>query len=249
MLVASILEDWTSRRSKRVFSLVGDALDALGDRHALDLLRLLEGGARLRAGLTDGVDLVTFLKGAVSVAEGDVDVCVTGHSKGGALASAVALRLASSRGDGNAVPQEYAWDPKGRATVRCFSYAGPTAGNKKFAACFDAMLGKTSVRVASKLDVVPHAWTDGDLEKIPTLYAPGVGELPLLAELVAAIRSQLKSLRYAHPQSDVEWLSAEVDRHKKLYFKQLVHQHLDGYLRAMKLGPGISQRTFFDLLA
>jgi len=78
---------------QELLSRVDDAMARINEsteRHrarlSFDLLRFLEGGSRLRAALQSGHNLRSFLAGAVSQASGAVDLVVTGHSKGGALA-------------------------------------------------------------------------------------------------------------------------------------------------------------------
>lgn len=53
-----------------------------------------------------------------------VNICVTGHSLGGALSSTLALWLLQNTSQ---------WDNSGKSTVCCISFAGPTAGNQAFA--------------------------------------------------------------------------------------------------------------------
>ncbi|MDT8998219.1 hypothetical protein RQP53_02900 [Paucibacter sp. APW11] len=54
-----------------------------------------------------------------------INLCVTGHSLGGVLASTLALYL---------LENQSAWDASGASTVSCVSFAAPTAGNALFAA-------------------------------------------------------------------------------------------------------------------
>jgi hypothetical protein len=132
------------------------------------------------------------------------------------------------------------------ATVRCYSYAGPTAGNDAFAARSDRVLGGRCQRVFNTLDVVPHAWNASDLGRIDGLY-PTAPPIDLLRELIDEIRTQVEPLGYtqigvARP------LEGEVEPTLRDFFLQFVHQHLAEYLRAMKLDT-TNVLTFFSPVA
>ena len=103
--------------------------------------------------------LVAFL---TSLAQSPVEVCVTGHSLGGCLASTLALYLKE---------QQSTWDGSGKSIVSAVSFAGPTAGNTAFAAYSDSMfngspcppgwdssLGTNCDAVRCDLDAAPLVW-------------------------------------------------------------------------------------------
>ena len=94
----------------------------------------------------------------------DVQVAVAGHSLGGALSPTLALYLVDKKKD---------WDPESRASVGAFPTAGPTPGDEGFASYYEKQIAANKIYYLSQhnaLDVVPHAWEKGDLEKIPTIY-------------------------------------------------------------------------------
>lgn len=94
----------------------------------------------------------------------DVQVAVAGHSLGGALSPTLALYLVDRKND---------WDPENRASVGAFPTAGPTPGDEGFASYYEKQIAANKIYYLSQhnaLDVVPHAWEKGDLEKIPTIY-------------------------------------------------------------------------------
>src|SRR5258708_6836160 len=94
-----------------------------------------------------GTDLVRFLGDRIDAAAGKVNLYVTGHSKGGALSSTLALWLADTQTD---------WDQNNKATVTAYSFAGPTAGNKEFADHLDSVLRANHHRVVNPFDLVPY---------------------------------------------------------------------------------------------
>src|SRR5208282_805605 len=126
------------------------------------------------AALAPGIDLRTFLAKTINNAHEPVDIFVTGHSKGGALSSTLALWLADTQGKGS-VPKDEQWDIDGKATVYCYSFAGPSAGNAKFADHSNQKIGARCWRIANRQDLVPHAWSD--IAAIPWIYGSTGAEL------------------------------------------------------------------------
>jgi hypothetical protein len=113
---------------------------------------------------SSGQSLMAFL---TSSAKSAINVCVTGHSLGGCLASTLALYL---------IEQQATWDGPGASTVSTITFAAPTAGNAAFAAHSDATftgakappgwdpsLGTNCDPVRCNLDVAPLAWVSGDV--------------------------------------------------------------------------------------
>ena len=72
-------------------------------------------------------DLLTFLKTESDAAPDALNIVVAGHSKGGALAPALALWLEEARASGAAAER---WDTKGSAQVSCYAFAGTHAGQR-----------------------------------------------------------------------------------------------------------------------
>jgi hypothetical protein len=244
--VLGLLDDWRSATRRHAIAQLCEAVGALANEQSFNLLRFLERSGRLDAAIEPGTSLLRFLAAAVSEASPHpIDVVVTGHSKGGALASTVALWLADTQGEAH-VDEAFRWDRRAMATVRCYSYAGPTAGNDAFAARSDRVLGGRCQRVFNTLDVVPHAWNASDLGRIDGLY-PTAPPIDLLRELIDEIRTQVEPLGYtqigvARP------LEGEVEPTLRDFFLQFVHQHLAEYLRAMKLDT-TNVLTFFSPVA
>ena len=247
--VQAAVELWKSRVRTLALELIDRVGALVGDRFDVALLALLEDEARLRASLGVGSDLVTFLAGAVEHSADPVEIVVTGHSKGGALASTLALWLAETQGPTASTAER--WDPQRRATVHCWSFAAPTAGDESFVARSNAIIGPRCHRIANQLDVVPHAWALAELARIPELYDPTVvPALPAIETLVVTITAVTQKLGYTHVGNLVTELPGKVDRTKPFFFHQLVHQHMQAYLDLMGLTEaGVDTVTLFDPLA
>jgi hypothetical protein len=185
-----------------------EALEA-ARRHLADRARELLPLRPDPDGATEGT-LGSFL---ASVPRGST-VAVTGHSKGGALALATALWLHEN------------WAPTRGGEIECFSFAGPTAGNAAFARRYEAALGKHTHRIVNPLDLVPHAWARDDLERIAGVYGQLGPPIEVLAKSVAEHGyTHVNGTTLTLPEAPVDG-----DLHQ-----QIVHQHLDAYLRAAGL--------------
>ena len=245
--LSSMAQAWRDDRRSEVVHAVFDALSTVGDEQSPNILRLLHGGVRLRGELATGPNLTAFLRAALEHAGGPVDVVITGHSKGGALAPTVALWLAETRGTQGVAPHEQ-WDPHQRSTVRCYAFAGPTAGNEAFAAHSNEIIGPQTHRIYNRLDLVPRAWVPKDLRAIKGLYV-GVREIDLVNTLVEEVAGQIADLRYCQVGDHVTELPGTIDRTRSDFFDQVIHQHLEGYLRGLDLGGLVNTATFFSPLS
>ncbi len=193
----------------------------------------------LAAARPAGLDLLTFLAEAAESEAGALDVHVTGHSKGGALAPAVALWLKDALGSTD--PEE-CWDRSRRARVTCYAFAGPTPGNAAFAHRIDCVLAGDHHHRRNTNDLVTHAWQVNDLEQIPGLYGE---RSALFGALIPGIVASVRDLGYRHAQAGMDPFAGALDP-KRLLASELIHQHLDAYLDKLELGAqGISAATFF----
>jgi hypothetical protein len=236
-----------SEELRVVIEVINDARKLVGPRLDFVLFSLLRADGP--SGQT-GVELLPFLAAAVEK-DHKIDVVVTGHSKGGALAPTLALWLAETQGPGAATNER--WDPNGDATIHCYSYAGPTAGNEAFARRSNAKIGGRCHRVMNPLDVVPHAWMPSDLAKVPSLYDGVVPHLHALDSLLTVASGHTGQLRYTQidtltkPDASLPGFPSATDPTRPVFFDQFVYQHMEAYLRAFGLTKtGITTQAFFD---
>lgn len=131
--------------------------------------------------------LLAFLKG-----EGAADVCVTGHSLGGALAPTLALYLSDNK---------TSWSAERTVSISCLPVAGATPGNDKFAAYYETQLGSTTTRVWNKLDVVPHGFEEDMLQQVTTIY-PGINCPIWLPLVVNRLIKETQNINYTQLLSD-----------------------------------------------
>ena len=81
------------------------------------------------------------------------------------------------------------------------------------------------------LDLVPHAWAAGDLHEI-------AGRYEQLAPPILALAKAVGSHEYEHPNGVPPVLLETAPSGGDLH-QQLVHQHLDAYLRAAGLPDAV----------
>jgi hypothetical protein len=188
------------------------------------------------AGAAD-TDLLTFLASQAAVSDAPLDVTVTGHSKGAALAQAVALWLREAL----EAPDER-WDAGRRARVACHAFAGPTPGNAAFAARIDRVLGPDHQHLRNRHDIVTHAWQADELREVPALYGTRTA---LFEPVIAAIVRDVEPLDYRHARSGVRMIEGTLDPERG-FALEFVHQHMDAYLAALDLhAHGLRALTFF----
>jgi len=186
-----------------------------------------------------GVDLLTFLKQQADTNSKALEVIVTGHSKGGALAPTVALWLTDAL---NSPDPAECWDARRRAEVLSYAFAGPTPGNAALANRIDQVLGRHHHHLRNMNDIVTQAWQEDDLQHISNLYGSRSAPFgPLLRDIIADVQK----LDYRHAPGDIVTFTGGLDLHRSLGM-EIVYQHMDAYLAELKLlEQGITAATFF----
>lgn len=183
-------------------------------------------------------DLLAFLRAAAADTGAPLDVTVAGHSKGAALAQAVALWLREALD----TPAER-WDGGRGARVRCHAFAGPSAGNAAFAQRFERALGVEHHHLRNRHDIVTHAWQVDELADVPKLYGDRTAPFrPLVEAIVAGVTP----LDYRQVRPGVREFAGPLRPESRSFAEEFIHQHLDAYLRETGLDAvGIDALTLF----
>ncbi|MCA9639338.1 MAG: hypothetical protein KC492_01555, partial [Myxococcales bacterium] len=115
-------------------------------------------------------NMLTALQSFLAGVPAGANVAVAGHSLGGALSPVVALYMQNLQ----------SWNAGGKVTtIGAWPTAGPTPGEKNFAAYYEHVVGQsppsgeaglTYTSKYNSLDVIPHAWQASSLAKVPFLY-------------------------------------------------------------------------------
>lgn len=175
-----------------------------------------------------GLDLLGLLTAEARAAAGPLDVAITGHSKGGALAPVVALWLRELLTSGDHAER---WDGGRGARVSCHAFAGPTPGNAGLAARIDEILGPDHHHLRNANDVVTHAWQVDELLAIPSLYAPRGAWLERLIPLIV---EKVRAIDYRQARAGVTTFAGPLDESRS-FAAEFVYHHLEAYLAELRL--------------
>ncbi len=178
-----------------------------------------------------GQTLAAFLT-AQSKANPSLQIDVTGHSLGGALAPTLALWLADTQAD---------WT-SGSVQFQVYPLAGPTPGNLEFATYYDSRLGAQTDRMHNPYDVVPRAWNVENLESIAGLYEPTIHADAVLRGVIDHLRDLVKDKGYTQIRPEEAPLRGGISPAEKDFLKQAGWQHHYGYQCAL----GINVATTSD---
>jgi len=213
---------------------------------------------------SSGTGLLELLASLAEIHGDKLELFVTGHSKGGALAPALALFLSDTqRNNEIPVPHHYQWNPSHQAKISCYAFAGPTPGNTAFANYFNQQLGRHFFRYANKLDLVTLAWQSEQLRTIAGLYGDSVDSVPGLDLLFTEMAEEVENLDYCHPGEDypvIGILGRQMEKHviefsgplKKnisSYMVQEVHQHIAAYIEFLDLDDVLDLKDLIGLKA
>jgi len=125
-----------------------------------------------------------------------LQLIVTGHSLGGALAPAMAMYLKDILDNGNN------WDPQNKiASIAAWPTAGPTPGDLDFAGHITWRLAEKYQSYYNSIDAVPHAWQANTLAAIPTLYAPTLPANDITIALAAELEKKAAASGHIYTQA------------------------------------------------
>ena len=168
-----------------------------------------------------GRNLSSFLAGLIP--SGPIQLQFTGHSLGGALAPTLALWFRQSQG------QADGWDPNSQASISAVTFAGPTAGNKDFAALSDSLLGNRCLRIHNTLDIVTHGWNHHSLATVPALYQTGGISMDTAEKLLLdGLMLTLSDYEQIESSIPMTW-TIQPGKQYSGFFAQAGTQHYDSY--------------------
>jgi hypothetical protein len=171
-----------------------------------------------------GQSLTDFLS---TITRGPVEITVTGHSLGAALAPVLAVLLADTQEDSSL------WSPQKNATISTMPTAAPAIGNRAFGAHARKRLGAGLTPFTHSLDVVPHIWQEDMIRKIPGLYEPDLPYQPIVALLAGALGLLAAGGEYATLPGTVvlegTYVLPSVGDDLEKFLLEFVYQHSDAY--------------------
>ena len=177
-----------------------------------------------------GRTLHEFFAEAISSASPDrrFSIRVTGHGVGGALATAAALWLFDTQGEGWG--REPSWDPQRRAKVHCCAFACPTLGNSDFVTYLGERLGAELEHFFNRLDHVPALWDPQAMLELPELYKPHVREPGLLRAMLETISTEIERQGIEYEQPPAQLLEGRLNTAlPPSFMAQAEYQHLHAY--------------------
>jgi hypothetical protein len=227
--ISQISRSGLSQAQQAIVQQLASALSTVPD--PLDDVKLLKQVDSEQQRIANGVSLLDFLRDRVKQGGSHLDIYVTGHSKGGPLAVALATWLADTQGSG--CPSAEQWDPDRHATIHSYTFAAPTPGNEAFAQHFQSRINDR-YRLFSPNDLVPHVWKVEEAQQIPGLYSGG---LHFLDDVVTAALPVLQGLKYQHEISaPAPW--HPLPPHDGDLVEQIKFNHLDAYLTQLGILSG-----------
>lgn len=134
-----------------------------------------------------GAMTLTGLLNQISVgATGGLDLFVTGHSLGGALATILGLYLADTVGNWGGAAAS--------VSLKSYTFASPTTGNQAYADYYNGRLGLANIswqafRVFNERDMVPFAYAD-----VEGIADSGISFSPILYVEVATMAAIIQTI-------------------------------------------------------
>jgi len=195
----------------------------------MDGLSALTGMTGVSSRSPQPITLLQFLNDEAIVANGNINVYVTGHSLGGCLASVAGPWLESHTGQ---------WGHTGNTAVKVgvYTYAGPSAGNSSYSNYCNQKI-QDFYRVFNDLDVVPRAWQEID---VPTHWYVPAPECPFLVKVAeGGLKVVIDHDRYTVSGEPQELVSSVNSSYEDTFWQQLGYQHSQNtYLTLLGCPPG-----------
>lgn len=133
-------------------------------------------------GLSQPVALIDLIQYLASSLQSDLDIYITGHSLGAALATAYTSYLLDTASSWSGIPAN-------KINVKTYTFASPTIGNQAYADYYNAQVDNAQVgfqgfRVHNQEDMVPYAFAD-----LADLWQNGIPMTDLLKIEIKALAS------------------------------------------------------------
>ncbi len=176
-----------------------------------------------RRRVNNRIRLLEFLKDYVARATAPVNIQVIGHSKGGALAPALALWLADTQGTSVAGAQQ--WDPASKARLHVSTFAAPTPGNAYFCRALPIRARDRPSVIGLRIPTTSfrHVWAPDEVRKISGLYRDQLTSLEIPLGLLA---DALEIVGYQHEIGAPIWTGP--DEPQANFLQRAAVEHLDG---------------------
>jgi hypothetical protein len=157
-----------------------------------------------------------------------IELSITGHSLGGALAPTVGLWLADTQAS---------WDPEDRVTLDVYAFAGPSPGNGSFANHFHEMFGNRYHGIVNHHDIVTKGWALQSTREIPKTYAPTIKANLPARMFFEALALPLRRTDYEPLTPGPQSFTGALASHLSTFWPQAVYQHSVAYLAQFGLLP------------
>lgn len=163
-----------------------------------------------------------------------MELTITGHSLGGALAPTVGLWLADTQSS---------WDPEGKVIIDVFAFAGPSPGNSSFAEHFHDMFGERYHGIVNHNDIVTKGWELASTRAITNTYLPGIKANALTRLFFKALAFPLRHVPYQALQPGPRSFSGALFAPLDDFWGQAIYQHSVAYLTEFDLIPDHMSHT------
>jgi hypothetical protein len=168
-----------------------------------------------------------------------IELTITGHSLGGALAPTIGLWLADTQSS---------WDPERKVTLDVYAFAGPSPGNESFAEHFHDMFGERYHGIVNYHDIVTKGWALQSTRSITKTYLPDIKANIPTRLFFEALAFPLKKVRYQSLAPGPKSFSGKIFSPLDDFWGQAIYQHSVAYLTEFNLIPDhLSKKCTLEL--